>query len=139
MSRRILRAWALAAAVAMAMACGAVAPSAPASQRLVLHEADAGKTVTVHRGDTVEVVLSQPRPAPGVSLLWLATSSAPAVLRPTAAAVSPVNAAGGSYVADFAAQAAGSALLTAHGTQRCEAMLPSACKQPVLTFDVVVR
>lgn len=138
MSRTILRASAVAAVLAMAMACGAVAPPAPTSQRVVLHEGDAGRTVTVHRGDTVEIVLSEPRPAPGISLQWAAVSSAPAVLNPTSTDRHG-TAPGSSFVADFAAQAPGSAQVTAHGTQRCEALLPAACKQPELTFGVVVR
>ncbi|HEY4026619.1 MAG TPA: hypothetical protein VGO86_09325 [Candidatus Dormibacteraeota bacterium] len=138
MSRSFLCLIATAAAAAMTIACGAVRAPAPAAQRVILHQADAGRTVAVHRGDTVELVLSEPRPVPGVSLTWTATSSAPSVLDPTS--TDPHGPSSGSYfMADFAARAAGSSELTAQGTQRCEAMLPQACQQPRLTFRVVVQ
>jgi len=141
--RHLLRAASpvLTLAAGLVLACGAVpagSHSPPVSQRVLLHEADAGHQVTLQPGDTVELVLSEPAPVPGSSLTWSATSSAPAVLRPDGPNQHGTSR-DGSYVADFVAAGAGSADLTAQGVRRCEAMLPSACQQPRLTFPVVVR
>jgi hypothetical protein len=145
---RFGRCLALPLAVAVAAACGAASgrpgqPPPTAGPRVVLQQQDAGRTIVVARGTTVELQLQEllsahPPPATG-SLTWDATTSATSVLSLTSVQ-RQVNPGGrfDVYIADFSARAAGSARLTASGTQTC-ASAQAACPQPSLTFDVVVH
>jgi hypothetical protein len=128
-----LRSLAVLAATAV-VACGAPAP-APAARHLVLGEPDAGRVITVHRGDTVELVLFEPRDASGSSNRWTAASSAPSVVRLTSTDRHGPSS-GSYYIADFTAERSGSARLTASPSITCPAGRP-ACGP--LAFPVVVR
>jgi hypothetical protein len=114
------------------------APGVPA---LVVQQADAGRAVSLHVGETIEVVLIDSKPVPGSSLTWDASSSNPSVLAPAGARheLAPDAVTGqGRYVADFQAAGAGSTTVVATGTRRCEAMAPSGCSPEQLTFPVTV-
>jgi predicted secreted protein len=126
-------------------ACGGGAgqPQAPAAgHTVVLTEIDAGKSIAVHKGDQVEVRLQDSFPVPGSSTRWEATSSDSKVLRlvrsqhpqPTSIAHGKTD-----YVADFAADAAGTADVMIAGHNTCEAMNPAFCKDtqlPPITITV---
>jgi hypothetical protein len=121
-------------AVATVVACGAPAPASTA-RHLVLDEQDTGRTLTVHRGDTVELVLFEPRDAAGASDPWTATSSEPSVLRLTSTDRHGPST-GSYYIADFVAERSGAARLAASRSIGCTIAEPP-CRP--LTFSVVVR
>jgi hypothetical protein len=123
----------------LAASCGTTTHAAGAT--VVLGEKDAGHTVTVKVGDTVRVSLVENRPVPGSSLTWDVTSSNPSVLQPGAvtrnpAIITPVGS--DTYTADFLALSGGQAVLDAHGTTSCEAMVKTACPDRDLNLTVVV-
>src|SRR5215831_19141870 len=101
----------VAAAALAVVSCGA-APPASAVRHLVLVEHDAGRTITIHRGDTVELVLFEPRDPSGSSNRWTASSSAPSVLHLTSTDRHGPSS-GSYYIADFVAEQGGTARLTA--------------------------
>jgi hypothetical protein len=146
----------LLAVAGLTAACGAVstptgadvspsptpAVATPAVPRqLVLTQPDAGRPVTVHRGDTVEVSLEDSKPVPGSSLIWNVTSSDAGVLQPGAVhrSLPPGAVTGhGTYTADFTAVAPGQARLVATGQRKCEAMADASCPPQQLVFPVGV-
>ena len=123
------------------VACGA-APVAPVGQTVVLGEKDAGSTVQVHRGDSVQLRLVESFPVPGSSLVWDVTSTNPSVLSVVKTERTPQvrSGPGGSdtYTAIFKAAGAGRASLTAHGATSCEAMAKQSCPDRNFTISVVV-
>jgi hypothetical protein len=127
--------------VMAAGACGG-APAQRAGSTVVLHEADAGKTFTVHGGDKVQIVLTDTYPVPGSSLVWNVAGSPVTVLKAGTANRTPQvrNGPGrtDTYTADFLAVGAGQAVLDAKGARTCEAMQPSACLDQHFTITVVV-
>lgn len=127
--------------VLVAMACGS-APAAQASRTVDRMEKDAGTTVQVRAGDTVRVRLVESFPVPGSSLVWDVTSSDSAVLSELKADRTPQvrSGPGGSdtYTAFFNAEAAGRAILTAHGATTCEAMAKQSCPDRNFTITVEV-
>ena len=93
-------------------------------------------------GDTVRIKLVEDRPVPGSSVTWDVTSSLPSVLQAGAvsrnpATMTPVGS--DTYTADFLALTGGQALLDAHGTTSCEAMLKAGCPDRAFQITVVVR
>ena len=74
-------------------ACGGVAGSAvgpgpsgptgvtPGAQAVVLTEVDAGRLISIHKGDRVELQLQDSFPVPGSSTRWEASSTDTTVLR----------------------------------------------------------
>lgn len=125
-----------------AVSCGGV-PAQPAASTIVLHEADAGKTFSVHGGDLVQVVLLDTYPVPGSSLVWTVSASPAGVLKAGAQNRSPqVREAGpgrtDTYTAEFLATSAGQAVLDAKGATTCEAMAKSGCPDQHFTITVVV-
>jgi predicted secreted protein len=122
-------------------ACGSAAAPA-AGSTVVLGQADAGRTVQVRVGDTVQVTLQDDFPVPGSSLVWKATTSNETVLASGAVTrSSPVPSGPGkhdTYTATFQAKASGEAVLDAHGTTSCEAMPKANCPDRDLTITVVV-
>jgi FtsP/CotA-like multicopper oxidase with cupredoxin domain len=126
-------------------ACGSVpTPAAPASGSTVaVGQAEAGQTVQVKVGDTVRVTLQDGFPVPGAALVWNVTSANETVLAPAAISRStPVPSGPGrydTYTADFHANAAGQAVLDAHGATSCEAMPKQNCPDRDFRITVVVR
>jgi hypothetical protein len=123
----------------LAASCGATTHAAGST--VMLGEKDAGRTVQVNVGDAVRVTLVENRPVPGSSLTWSVTSSDPSVVQPGAvtrnpATVTPVGS--DTYTADFLALKSGQAVLDAHGTTSCEAMVKTACPDRDLMITVVV-
>jgi predicted secreted protein len=123
----------------LAASCGTTTHAAGAT--VVLGENDAGHTVKANVGDTVRVTLVENRPVPGSSLTWNVTSSDPSVLQPGAvtrnpATITPVGS--DTYTADFLALKNGQAVLDAHGTTSCEAMVKTACPDRDFKITVVV-
>jgi hypothetical protein len=123
---------------ALACACGSVGQPAGAST-FVVGQDQAGKTVHARVGDTVRFSLEDSSPVPGVSLTWRVTSSSISIVSPvstTEPSPAPLH---GSwpYTADFVAQAAGQAILTAHRYSTCEAMA-GPCPGQEFTITVVV-
>ena len=122
-------------------ACGA-APAPVAGTTIVLHEADAGKTVNARGGDTIRITLADSYPVPGSSLVWTVSSSPASVLEPGAVTRSPQVRSGpgrtDTYTADFRATSAGQAVLEAKGATTCEAMAKQSCPDRRFTITVVV-
>jgi len=119
--------------------CGTT--SHAAGNTVVLGQQDAGRTVQVKVGDTVRVQLIEDRPVPGSSLKWDVTGSQPSVLQAGAvtrnpATMTPVGS--DTYTADFLALSSGQAMLDAHGTTSCEAMLKTACPDRDFKITVIV-
>jgi predicted secreted protein len=106
----------------------------------VLTEADAGRSIAVHKGDKVEIRLQDSFPVPGSSTRWDATSSDSRVLRlarsqhqqPTSIAHGKAD-----YVVDFTADAPGTAQVMIAGHNTCEAMNPAFCKDTRLPSVIV--
>ena len=112
-------------ALAILSGCGAASPAAGST--VVLGQADAGRTVQVKVGDTVRVTLEEDFPVPGSALVWNVASLDTSVLQQGLVTRSPKVQSGpgthNTYTADFRAIAAGQAVLDAHGTTSCEAMV----------------
>jgi hypothetical protein len=125
--------------LAISAACGAV-PAPAGGATIELGAKDAGGTVHARVGDMVRIKLVDEVPVPGSSLVWRVRSSAPDVLAiKSESGPSPRPAIGNAdYTAEFAAQAGGQAVLTAHGAQTCEAMAKPACADQEFTITVVV-
>jgi len=122
-------------------ACGGT-PVPAAGGTVVLHQTDAGKTINVHGGDTVRIVLDDKYPVPGSSLVWNVSSSSESVLKPGTIARSPQVKSGpgrtDTYTADFSAMSAGQAVLDAKGATTCEAMAKSNCPDQQFSITIVV-
>lgn len=129
----------LALVSALIAACGAPG-TGPGRQLVELGPNDAGRTVQVRVGDEINVTLQDQFPVPGSSLVWRVTGSPESVLAPESETVpSPAPAEGDvSYSALFAARAAGTAVLTAHGATTCEAMAKQSCPDREFTIAVTV-
>ncbi|MGH7764489.1 MAG: hypothetical protein ACREOM_08745 [Candidatus Dormibacteraceae bacterium] len=120
-------------------ACGSAAPAA--HQTLVLGEADAGRTVQAHVGDTLQVRLQESFPVPGSSLVWDVSTSAPSVVAAgNITRVPPERPITGqvAYTAEFTARGSGQAQLIARGSTTCEAMAKSGCPNRDFTITVAV-
>jgi hypothetical protein len=128
-------------ALAAVAACGG-APVPAASKTIVLAQTDAGKTFTVHGGDTLRIVLSDNYPVPGSSLVWNVAGAPTSILQTGSVTRSPQvrNGPGrtDTYTAEFKALSAGQAVLDAKGTTTCEAMQKSNCPDQHFTITVVV-
>jgi hypothetical protein len=127
--------------VIAAVSCGGT--PATAATTIVLHQVDAGKTFTVHGGDTVRVVLIDTYPVPGSSLVWTATGAPAGVLKFVSENRSPQVRGSGpgrtdTYSADLLAVSAGQAVLDAKGATTCEAMAKSGCPDQHFTITIVV-
>ena len=125
--------------VALVVACGSIGPAAT-PQTIAVHEDSAGKTVTAHVGDTVEVQLQESFPVPGSSLTWDVSTSAPSVLKLDRVTRDPAERPRQGtvkFTADFSATATGEAKLFARGSQTCEAMPTCPQKDFTVTIDVV--
>jgi hypothetical protein len=123
----------------LAASCGTTTHAAGST--VVLGQNDAGRTVQVKVGDTVQVKLVENRPVPGSSLSWNVTSSLPSVLQAGSvtrnpAVMTPIG--NDTYTADFLALTSGQAVLDAHGTTSCEAMPKQSCPDRDLKITVVV-
>lgn len=116
--------------------------SSPAAQTVTLGEKDAGRTIQVRVGDSVQMQLVESFPVPGSSLVWDVTSTELSVLaRVTTERTPQVHSGpGGSdtYTAFFNAGGAGHAILKAHGATSCEAMAKRSCPDRNFTITVVV-
>lgn len=99
-------------------------------EHLVLTAKDFGKVITVAPGSTIEVRLTEEHPVAGSSSTWHASSTDLAVLKLAKESRDPAPRPVGSdtYMADFTAVAAGSAVIRAANPRTCEAMNPAACK-----------
>src|SRR5450759_5888002 len=122
-------------------ACGA-ATAAPAAQTVTLGEKDAGRTIQVRVGDSVQMQLVEGFPVPGSSLVWDVTSTDASVLARVTTERTPQghSGPGGSdtYTAFFNAGGAGQAMVNAHGATSCEAMAQRSCPDRNFTITVVV-
>jgi predicted secreted protein len=122
-------------------ACGS-ANVTPAAQTVTLGEKDAGTTVQVRSGDTVQVQLKDSFPVPGSSLVWDVSSSDPSVLTAVKTDRKPPvrSGLGGSdtYTASFKAGGTGQAALNAHGATTCEAMAKQFCPDRNFAITIVV-
>lgn len=138
--KRVLLALSLFAIAALG-ACGG-APAPPAGSTVVLHESDAGKTVSVRAGDMIQIMLADSYPVPGSSLVWNVHSSPASILQPgTVIRSRSVRSGPGrtdTYTADFRAIGAGQAALDAKGATTCEAMLKQYCPDRQFTITVMV-
>ena len=120
------------------MACGSTG-AAVSSQTIVLNQDSAGKTVSAHVGDTIQVKLEESFPLPGSSLIWDVSTSAPSVLKLSKVSRDPAERPRKgtvAYTAEFAATGAGSATLFLRGSRTCEAM--PTCQQENLTITISV-
>jgi hypothetical protein len=125
-------------AVALAACGGSVGPAHNPTTIAVTQDA-AGKIVSAHVGDTVEVQLQESFPVPGSSLTWDVSTSAPSVLKLQAVKRDPAERPRQGtvkYTADFSATASGEAKLFARGSQTCEAMPSCPQKDFTVTIDV---
>jgi predicted secreted protein len=126
-------------AVVFLLGCGATAgPAAP--QTLVVHESDAGRTVQIRPGDTIQVKLVESFPVPGSSLVWDVSSSAPSALAAGKVTRNPAERpriGQVAYTAEFTAKASGQAQLIARGSTTCEAMTKEGC--PNRDFSITVN
>jgi hypothetical protein len=90
----------------------------------------------------VRITLEDDYPVPGSSVVWNVTSSNEAVLAPGAVSRStPVPSGPGkhdTYTGDFSAKAPGQAVLDAHGTTTCEAMVKRSCPDRDFKITVIV-
>ena len=122
-------------------ACGA-ATAAPDAQTVTLGEKDAGRTIQVRVGDSVQMQLVESFPVPGSSLVWdVASTDASVLARVTTERTPQVHSGpGGSdtYTAFFNAGGAGQAMLEAQGATSCEAMAKQSCPDRNFTITVVV-
>jgi hypothetical protein len=122
-------------------ACGGV-PAPAAGSTVLLSKSDAGKTVTVHGGDTIRITLDDTYPVPGSSLVWTVGSSASSVLQAgTTNRTKQVKNGPGrtdTYTADFHAIGAGQAVLNASGATTCEAMAKTNCPDQQFAITVTV-
>jgi hypothetical protein len=125
---------------AASASCGG-STSLAAASTIVLGQPDAGHTVQVRIGDTIKVTLQDDFPVPGSSLVWNVTSLDGSVLQLGVTTRSPQHTGlvgQDTYTAEFHALAAGQAVLDAHGTTSCEAMLKQNCPDRDFTITVVV-
>jgi hypothetical protein len=125
--------------LALAAACGsAIGPVSPQVFELGLNQA--GQAVQVRVGDHVRVTLEDQFPVPGSSLVWRVTGSPAGILGlETESGPSPQPGLRSShYSAEFAARAAGQAVLTAHGATTCEAMAKQSCPDREFQIRVTV-
>jgi FtsP/CotA-like multicopper oxidase with cupredoxin domain len=127
--------------IASVGACGGV-PVPAAGGTVLLSASDAGKTISVHGGDTVRITLADSYPVPGSSLVWSVASSPASVLQPGAVSRSPQLKSGpgrtDTYTAEFRAISAGQAVLAAKGATTCEAMAKAYCPDQQFTITVLV-
>ena len=125
---------------ALAIACGTTATSHAST--VVLGQHDAGRTVQVRVGDTVQVTLEDNFPVPGSALIWSVTSPDVSVLQPGQVTRTPSVPSGpGShrtYTAEFHAMVAGQSVLDALGVTSCEAMAKQFCPNQEFKITVVV-
>jgi hypothetical protein len=131
--------FALAVLAVVFTACGSAVVPAHTPQTIVINQDSAGKTISAHVGDTLEVRLQESFPVPGSSLTWDVSTSAPSVLKPGSVTRDPAERPRQGtvkFTADFAALAAGEAKLFAKGAQTCEAM--PTCPQKDFTVTVSV-
>lgn len=126
---------ALVAAVLLA-SCGASTAS-----QVTTTEADFGRSISIHVGDTVRVDLIDRFSVPGSSIIWTADSSEADVLERTSSTrQNPpgIMDAEAHYVALFRAVGKGQATIVATGATSCEAMNPAYCQQHAGTINVSV-
>jgi len=120
-------------------ACGAPVGPAHTPETVVVNQDSAGKSVSAHVGDTIEVRLEESFPVPGSSLTWDVSTSAPSVLKLDRVTRDPAERPRQGtvkYTADFSATAGGEAKLFARGAQTCEAMATCPQKDFTVTIDV---
>jgi len=125
-------------AVALAACGGSIGP-AHVPTTIVVNQDSAGKTISAHVGDTIEVQLQESFPVPGSSLTWDVSTSSPSVLKLGKVTRDPAERPRQGtvkYTADFSATTSGEAKLFARGSQTCEAMPVCPQKDFTVTIDV---
>lgn len=121
------------------VACGGSIGPAHNPTTIAVTQDSAGKTLTAHVGDTIDVQLQESFPVPGSSLTWDVSTSAPSVLKLDKVTRDPAERPRQGtvkYSADFSATASGEAKLFARGSQTCEAMLTCPQQDFTVTIDV---